>query len=328
MQYAEHEQCRDPGAQGRHATSPWRMPMAAWRQIAVRTWKEASADNIGLISAGVAFYGFVAMVPLLAATVLTYGLLAEPATVLRNMQSMTEVLPADVAGLIADQLLGVVQTSSGKKGAGMLLALAVALFGARNAAGAIITALNIAYEEEERRGLVRSNLLALTITAGAAAAMVLGLLAVGLLPYLHRLLPGSSPLFLLVGRAASYLLLGLLAVAGAAALYRFGPSRDEARWTWLTPGSLLFAAGWMALTLGFGFYAANIGKFGATYGSLGAVVALLTWIYLSSYILLFGAELNSELEHQTARDTTRGPEKPLGTRGAWAADHVASDAGD
>ena len=118
--------------------------------------------------------------------------------------------------------------------------------------------------------------------------------------------------------------LALLAAFAASTLYRYGPSRENARWTWLTPGSLLFAVGWVVLTLGFGFYVSNFGNYGATYGSLGAVVVLLTWMYLSAYALLFGAELNSELEHQTARDTTSGPEKPLGERGAWAADNVAS----
>ncbi|MES2492095.1 MAG: YihY/virulence factor BrkB family protein [Pseudomonadota bacterium] len=314
------------GAPGQNSTSPWRMPLAAWKQIAVRTWKESTSDNVGLVAAGVAFYSFLAVIPLLGATVLTYGLLTEPTTVVRNMQEITKVMPADVAEMIGEQLLGVVQTSSSKKGFGVFLALAVALFGARNAAGAIISALNIAYEEEEKRGFLKTNLLALAITAGAAIGLAVALLAVGSLAYLHKLLPDANPVALIAWRVASYLLLALAAAGAAAALYRYGPSRDKAKWTWLTPGSLLFALGWAVLSVGFGFYAANVGKFGATYGSLGGVVAVLTWIYLSSYVLLFGAELNSELEHQTKHDTTKGPQKQLGERGAWAADHVAGSA--
>jgi membrane protein len=313
----------DATHKGRDALSPWRMPVAAWIEIAVRTYKEASADNVGLISAGVAFYAFLALLPLLGATVLTYGLVAEPQTVLRHMKSMTTMLPADIANLIGEQLLSVVRTSGGKKGLGLLVALGVALFGARNAAGAIITALNIAYEEEEKRGFIKVNLLALAMTAGAVVALVLALLAIASLAALETLLLGSSPLAIAFGKVITYVLLALVASGAAATLYRYGPSRDKARWRWLTPGSALFALAWVILTLGFGFYVANFGNYGATYGSLSAVVVLLTWLYLSGYALLFGAELNSELEHQTARDTTDGPERPLGARGAWAADHVA-----
>jgi membrane protein len=318
---------RAPTGHGRNASSPWHMPFAAWREVAVRTYKEASADNVGLIAAGVAFYGFLALLPLLGATVLTYGLVAEPQTVLRHMQAMTAMLPAEIAKLIGEQLLGVVKTSGGKKGLGLLIALGVALFGARNAAGAIVTALNIAYEEEEKRGFIKVNALALAMTAGAVVALVLALLAVASLATLETLLLGTSPLAIALGKVLTYVLLALVASGAAATLYRYGPSRDKAQWTWLTPGSVLFALAWVILTLGFGFYVANFGNYGATYGSLSAVVVLLTWLYLSGYALLFGAELNSELEHQTAHDTTDGAERPVGVRGAWAADHVAQGTG-
>ena len=308
---------------GRGSSSPWRMPLAAWKEVAVRTYKEAAADNVGLIAAGVAFYSFLAIFPLLGATVLTYGLVADPATVQHQMQQLTGMLPADVAKFFADQVLSVVETSGGKKGLALVLALAVALFGARNAAGAVVTALNIAYEEEEKRGFLRVNLLALTITAGAVLTAVIALVAVASLGYLEKLMPGAGNLLIAASKATSYLLLAFAAATTAATLSRYGPSRDKARWLWLTPGSLFFALSWVILTLGFGFYVAHFGNYGATYGSLSAVVVLLTWIYLSSYALLFGAELNSELEHQTARDTTSGPEQALGARGAWAADHVA-----
>jgi membrane protein len=310
---------------GKDAASPWRMPLAAWKQVAKRTWTESSDDNVGLIAAGVAFYGFLAIVPLLAATVLVYGLVADHATVARNVQSLAAIMPREVAGLIGDQLSNVVATSDGKKGLGLIVAIAIALFGARGGAGAVITALNIAYEEEEKRGFVRLNLMRLAITAGAVILAVIAMGAIALLGHLDVLLPGAPGIVLLLGKLLSYVLLVLAAAAGAATLYRYGPSRDRARWLWLSPGSGLFALLWLLLTFGFGIYVANFGSYGATYGALGAVVVLLTWLYLSSYILLFGAELNSEFEHQTARDTTKGPEQPLGSRGAWAADHVAGE---
>jgi len=307
---------------GQDATSPWKMPLTGWKDVVLRTAKEASSDNVGLVAAGVSFYGFLALLPLMGATVLSYGLLADPQTVMQNMAAMTKVMPTDIAKLIGEQLLHVVQTSSEKKGLGVLIALALAIFSARNGAAAVVTALNIAYEEEEARGFIKVNLLALAITAAAVVMAVLALLAVAIVTQVEALLP-TSPLLAAGLKIISYFVLVGLAAGAAALLYRYGPSRDHARWAWLSPGSLLFAIGWVILTIGFGAYVTRFGNYSATYGSLATVVILLTWLYLSSYLLVFGGELNSELEHQTARDTTKGPETPLGTRGAWSADHVA-----
>lgn len=301
------------------------MPWPAWKAIALRTWKESGEDNIGLVAAGVAFYAFLALVPLLGAIVLSYGIVAEPATVLRNMKQLTSVMPADTAKLVGEQLMNVVTTSGGKKGFGLLLALGIALFGARNGAGAIVTALNIVYEEKEKRGFVQLNLLALGMTVAAVGVAVLAMIAVAALGYLETLLPALPGWAAVAGKLLSYGLLACVGAAAAAALYRYGPSREKAEWTWLTPGSAFTAVLWLALTIGFGVYVANFGNYDATYGSLGTVVVLLTWLYLSSYILLFGAELNAEVEHQTATDTTSGGDKPVGARGAWAADHVAAE---
>ncbi len=311
------------GPRGEHATSPFAVPARGWKEVLTRSWKEAGDDNIGLIAAGVAFYGFLALVPLLGAIVLSYGLIAAPATVVRDMKQLTAVMPADAAKLVGEQLLNVVQTSGGKKGFGLLLALGVALFGARNGAGSIMTALNIAYEEKEKRSFVMVNVTALAITFGAVVAAIVAVVAIAALGHLEKLIPGAPGVVLVAGKLLSYVLLFAAGAAGAATLYRYGPSRAEPRWVWLTPGSVLVSAGFVLLTLGFGFYVSRFGNYNATYGSLGAVVVLLTWLYLSSYILLFAAELNSELEHQTAADTTGTAEKPLGARGAWAADHVA-----
>ena len=211
----------------------------------------------------------------------------------------------------------------------MLVALAVALWGARNAAGSLIIALNIAYEEEEKRSWVKVALLSLAITASAVLLGILGAAAVGAMAALENILPGRGPVGAIAGKVLAYVVLAAVAAAAAATLYRYGPSRAKAKWTWISPGSLLFAVGWVLLTLGFGFYVSNFGKYNVTYGSLGGVIVLLTWMYLSSLILLFGAELNSEVEHQTARDTTADrAQKPLGARGAWSADHVANGSAD
>jgi membrane protein len=311
----------DPKGHG--AETPAQIPAPAWKDVVLRAWKQGSEDNVSLVAAGVAFYAFLALVPLLGAVVLTYGIAADPQTVLGNVKSLTSVLPQDVAKLIGEQLMSVVQTSGGKKGFGLILALAVALWGARNAASSVITALNIAYEEEETRSTIRVNLLALAITAGGVLMAVLALLAITALGYLEKLLPSLPGPLLIIGKAISYLLLLLGACAGAATLYRYAPNRKKARWEWITPGSIFSALTWLLLTFGFGFYVAHFGNYNKTYGSLATVVILVTWLYLSAYVFLLGGELNSELEHQTAKDTTEGAPKPLGARGAWSADHVA-----
>lgn len=285
---------------GRRARSPWSMPWSGWKDVLSRTAKEASEDNIGLVAAGVAFYAFLALVPLLAAIVLAYGFAADPRSVVKTMGSLTRVLPADAAKLIGDQLLAVVRTSGEKKGLGILAALAVAIFGARNAAGALIIALNIAYEEKEKRGFVAVTLLALAMTVAAVVAALTAIAAFSALALLAALLPSASPLVIWGTRIFSYLLLLAGASFGAAVLYRYGPSRAEPRWAWITPGSASCAVGWLLLSVGFGIYVARFGGYGKTYGSLAAVVVLLTWIYLSAYVFLFGAELNSEFERQAA----------------------------
>ena len=317
------------GKKGHEAETPAQIPGPGWKEIAFRTWSESSKDNISLVAAGVAFYGFLAMVPLLGATVLTYGLVASPETVLRNVGSLAKTMPQDIAKLIGDQLMNVVKTSGSKKGLGLFAALLVALWGARNAAGSVIIALNIAYEEEEKRSWLKVTLLSLAITLAAVLLAMLGAAAIGAMTALERLLPSTGRIGVILGQVLAYVLLAAVAAAAAATLYRYGPSRREAKWVWLTPGSLFFALAWVVLTLGFGFYVSHFGKYNLTYGSLGGVVILVTWLYLSSFVLLFGAEFNSEVEHQTARDTTadRG-ERPLGTRGAWSADHVADGPDD
>jgi len=301
------------------------MPWAAWKDIASRTWQRTWDDNVGLVAAGVAFYGFFALLSLLAMVVMLYGIAAAPATVVSNFQSLTAILPTDMAALIADQLMNSVQMSNGRNGLGLLIALAVALYGGTNGAGAVITALNIAYEEKEKRSLLHFYLIAIAITLAAVFIALLALAGVAVAASLDELLPWISDSVVLIGKIVAYAALLLVAAAVAATLYRFGPSREDARWKWITPGSVFTAVTWLVLTILFGLWVTNVTDYSATYGSLGATVGLLTWMYLSAYVFVLGAELNSEIEHQTAKDSTTGKPKPLGARGAWAADNVATD---
>jgi membrane protein len=310
---------------GHQASSPAQMPAPAWKDILARTYKRTWDDNVALVSAGVAFYGFFALLSLLGLIVLFYGFVADPHTVIEHVRALTAVLPTDIAVLIGDQLMTAVKSSEGTKGLGILLAFLVAIYGGTNGAASIITALNIAYEEKEKRSLFGFYLLAVSMTVGALIVALVALAATAAVGYIDDLLPEVTPTLVLAGKLAGYLLLAILAALFASVLYRFGPSREEAKWTWITPGSAFAAVTWLLLTLAFGFYVSDFTDYDASYGSLADVVALLTWIYLSAYAFVFGAELNSEIEHQTAMDSTTGSPQPMGERGAWAADNVATD---
>jgi membrane protein len=307
------------------ANTPLSMSRGAWWQVLKRSWTEAGEDNIGLIAAGIAFYGFTTIVPLLAAIVLIYGLVADTSTVVSNIRALFGVLPDDAARLIGDQLATVVGTSEGKKGFGLLIALGIALYGGTKGASSVITGLNIAYEQRETRGFVALNLLAFGVTAGAVVLALTAALSTAAFALLDSLIPNAPDAVLTGIRLLSYAVLAVIAMTAAACLYRFGPNREKAKWAWLTPGSVAATLVWLAATLGFGFYVSRFGNYGATYGSLSAVIVLLTWLWLSAYVFLLGAELNAELEHQTAQDTTTGPARPMGQRGAVVADTVAGE---
>ena len=285
--------------------SPADLPPRAWKDILVATWKEASEDNLTLVAAGVAFYAFLAFVPLLTAFVLTYGLIAEPASVVEHMSALTSVMPQNAAGIIGDQLKSMTETGGGEKGFGLTVAVSIALYGASKGAASIITALNIAYDVPELRSWLRKMLVAFAMTAGAVVSLFLAILAISAMHFLEALLPNLSGfthgvLKVLFWAAAAGAVALLLAV-----IYRYGPNRPDAPWRWITPGSAFATLAWLAATAGFGFYVSNFGNYNATYGSLGAVIVFLTWLYLSAYIVLLGAELNSEIERHAAAPRRR-----------------------
>lgn len=287
------------------ADSPADIPPRDWKRILVASWKDGGEDNLGLISAGVAFYAFLAFVPLLSAFVLSYGLIAEPASVVRHMQTLTSVMPQNAAAIIGDQLTSMTESSGTKTGFALLVAIAIAVWGASKGAGAIMIALNIVFAVEETRSFIRRTLLALTMTAGALISLFLAILAISAMNFLETLLPslGGVPQFLL--KATFFLVAGAAVIVLLAVIYRYGPNRPEAEWKWITPGSALATLVWIAATYGFGLYVANFGDYNATYGSLGAIVVFLTWLYLTAYIVLFGAELNAILELTIGRDRVK-----------------------
>jgi membrane protein len=281
---------------------------SAWRQVLVRTWKEAGDDNVGLLAAGVAFYGFLAFVPLLASVVLTYGLVAEPATVAEHIHTLARNLPHDAAAIIADQLQAITSDKDGTQGIGLLLAIALAIYGASKGSSAVVTALNIAYEVKETRGFFARTALTMLMTVGMVLVVLAGAGAIAAFASIEHLLPFSSALVHAALKLLFWTAAAGLVSAGIALVYRYAPNRPEAPWRWITPGSAAAALLWLLASLGFGLYVSNFGNYNATYGSLGGVVVFLTWLYLTAYILLMGGELNSELERQQAQPVAAGAE--------------------
>ena len=252
--------------------------------------ERSGRNNVSMAAAGVGFYVFLSIVPLLAATVLIYGLVADQAQVAEDIGRLSSVMPPSAAELFADQLETVVETSRGKKGFGLLVALGIALFGARNGAGSILTGLNIAYGVPEGRSFLRANGVALLITVCGILGVIVAFATVAALSAFLSYLPTGLAI---TGSGATYLAMLAGGMVGSAALYRFAPNREAPHWRMVMPGAIFAAFGWLMLTLGFGVYVSQFGNYNATYGSLGAVVVLLTWLYLSAYVVLFGAQLNA-----------------------------------
>jgi membrane protein len=280
-------------------------PVSEWRDVLAATWKEAGDDNVGFLAAGVAFYAFLAFVPLLASVVLIYGLVADPPTVAEHIGTLFASLPRDAAALIADQLKSLTASPDTGKGLSLAVALALAIYGASKGASGIVTALNIAYEVKETRSFVRTTLLALGMTIGGLCVLLLAAGTISVTAAIDRLLPGAPPVVHLLVQILSWLAAMAAVSAALALVYRFAPNRPDAPWRWLTPGSAAASLLWVAASLGFGLYVSHFGNYNATYGSLGGVVVFLTWLYLSAYILLIGGELNSELEKKGARRRKR-----------------------
>jgi membrane protein len=269
-----------------------------WRDVLASTWKKAGDDNVGFLAAGVAFYAFLAFVPLLASVVLIYGLVADPPTVAEHIGRLFASLPRDAAALIADQLRSLTASPKSTTGLSLAVALALALYGASKGASGVVTALNIAYEVKETRGFVRTMLLALAMTLGGLAVMLLAAAVISVTAAVEALLPNASGFVHFLVQLLSWLA-ALAAVGAALALvYRYAPNRPDSPWRWITPGSAAASLLWLLASLGFGLYVSHFGNYNATYGSLGGVVVFLTWLYLSAYILLMGGELNSELEKE------------------------------
>jgi membrane protein len=312
------DQARDE-AHGRHADWPSEIPRPGWWDILLRVKDDLSQTNVSLVAAGLAFYAFLAIPSALTALVALYGLVFDTAAVGKQIEAMSAIMPAEAVKIVSDILTSITTSSNSKLSVALGFSVLLALWSTRSGTASLMSALNMAYEELEKRGFVRFNLHAFVLTVCAIVFTVLALALVAVLPAVIDLLPLGS-----YGKlAASFIrwpvLLALIMVS-LSAIYRFAPSREEAKWRWVSWGAAVATLLWLAGSMLFSLYVSTIAAYDKTYGSLGAVVALLMWLYLTCYVILLGAELNAEIEHQTARDSTTGKPKPMGERGAKMAD--------
>jgi membrane protein len=316
----QHERSHELG-RGRHAETPRQIQWKGWRDNLWRSCEQIAEDRLLAVAAGVVFYGLLAVFPAVTAFVSLYGLFASPSDINEHLSLAAGILPQGAVDILREQIGRLTTGSSAKLSFGFVFGLAVALWSANAGMKAIMDALNVVYDEKEKRSFIKLNLLSLAFTLAAIVALLVALGAVVVLPVVLNFL-GLQNVTDLLFRLARWPLLLILIMVGLAVLYRYGPSRREPRWQWISVGSVFAAIAWLISSVLLSWYLASFANYNATYGSLGAGIGMMMWMWVSSIVILFGAELNSEIEHQTARDSTTHGEKPLGTRGAVMADTV------
>ena len=313
----------DPGDQGRgrRAVSPWQIPWRGWKDILIRTYQQIGEDRLLAVAAGVVFYALLALFPAITALVSSYALFAKASTINDHMTMLAGILPESALGIVKDQVGRVLAKGDVKLGLAFLFSFLLAVWSANGGLKAIIDALNVVYDEDEKRGFFKLNAVSLAFTFGGLVAALLAIGSVVALPIVLSTI-GLGSVTDALFRIGRWPVLVLTMLLGLAVLYRFGPSRRAAQWRWLSVGSVLATLAWLAGSALLSFYLANYANYDATYGSLGAAIGLMMWMWMSTIVVLFGAELNSEIEHQTAVDSTEGGNKPLGHRGATMADTI------
>jgi membrane protein len=306
---------------GVDAEKPTDIPARGWKQIVKRAWAENSADNMPIIGAGVAFFAFLALFPALIATISLYGLVASPETVSRQIESLSSQLPTEAQTLLSTQLNNIVDSSSGALTVSLIISIAAALWSAAGGTGNLITAVNLAYDEVETRSFVKRKLLALGLTFGAIVFVLITIALIAVVPAVLDALP-LGIVGTILGQVLRWvLLLGVMAGA-LSVLYRVAPDRDAPKFRWVSLGSVVVTLLWAVVSLLFSLYVNNFGSYDKTYGAIAGVIVLMLWLQLTCFLVLLGAEINSEAEHQTAHDTTEGEPQPMGERDATMADEL------
>jgi membrane protein len=307
---------------GEQAETPTQIPPRGWWQVVRRAFKEASADNVPMLAGGVAFFAFLAVFPALIAALTLYGLVGDPAQAADQVRGLASGLPEDTQPLIEGQLEALAATSGGALTLSLIVSLLAALWSASSGTGNLVQAVNIAYDEEESRGFVKLKATALVLTLGAIVFVLVSITLVAVVPPVLEALQ-LGVVGTVLAQVARWGLLIAFVIVALAVVYRVAPDRDDPQLKWASPGAVVAAVLWILGSAAFSLYVNNFGSYNKTYGALAGVIVLMLWLYLTSYIVLLGAEINAEAERQTARDTTQGEPQPMGERGAVAADHVA-----
>jgi membrane protein len=304
---------------GRTATHPGEIPAKGWKDIALRVYRGIGEDRILTIAAGVTYFTLLALFPGIAGLIALYGLYADAATISQHINTLAGVMPEGGLQIIREQVDRLASQPPQRLGIATFVGLAIALWSANGGMKALFDALTVVYHEKEKRSFIQLNAISLAFTFGAIAFVLLSVAAITILPVVVNYLGLSrvAELAIKIGRGPVLFVVVSFAIA---LLYRYGPSRDKPQWRWISPGSMFAAAAWLGASLLFSWYAENFGSYNETYGSLGAVIGFMTWLWLSTIVILIGAKINAELEHQTARDTTEGAPRPMGQRGAEMAD--------
>jgi membrane protein len=314
---------REAGSRGRHAVSPWQIPWKGWKDILLRTYQEMNEDRLLAVAAGVVFYGLLALFPAITALVSCYALLADPSTVNQHLASLGAMLPGGAMDIVKEQVDRVLSKGNVKLGTAFAFSFLLALWSANGGVKAMIDALNVAYAEKEGRGFFKLNAVSLAFTVGGLIAVLVAIGTIVALPLVLSAI-GLSAVTDAIIRYGRWPVLVVLTLLALAVLYRYAPSRRAPQWKWITVGSAFATVAWLAGSALLSFYLANYAHYDATYGSLGAAIGLMMWMWMSTIVILLGAELNAEIEHQTVEDTTEGGNKPLGARDAKMADTVGA----
>lgn len=310
---------------GRNADKPSEIPAKGWKDTLMRVKKEINNDKVSMLAASMSYYALLACVPAMTSLVLLYAWFSDPAEISRHIAELSRFLPAEAEKILRDQLVALSSKAPTTLGLSAIGTLLFSLWSASKGSTSVIEAMNIIYGEKECRGFVKRTLMALGMTLLGTILSLVAIVVVVAMPAITGAF-NFGPMFETLGSIAGWIVLLFLFSFYLSSVYRFGPCRQKAKWQWVSRGSFIASVLWAATSLLFSWYASNFADFNKTYGSLGAVVVLMTWFWISSYIILLGGEINSELERQTTKDTTTGRPRPLGARAAHAADTVGPSA--
>ena len=326
MQKDVTEAGRLESGRGREAETPQQIPARGMKDVFWRLYAAITEDRVMLIAAGVTYYLLLALFPAMAALVSIYGFVASPIDIAERIVFLSTVMPADALNIFLDQLKSLASQDNSTLSIGLVAGLGIALWSANNGMKALFEAMNVAYQETEQRSFVRLNAISLLFTFGTMILVIILIVAMGVIPAMLAFLRLDAWAETIIS-VMRWPLMVLFVAGGIAILYRFGPSREPAKVRWLTWGTVFATVFWLAASIGVSFYLSNFADYNATYGTLGAMIGFMVWTWVSVIIVIIGAEINAELEHQTARDTTTGPPEPIGARGAFMADTVGEASG-